>query len=322
EPFPLMGSRASIAFEGNMAQVQNNQLRYIGEGAGVNGVLIEESATNLLPSAPGLALETPYTSGTLNGTYTLKVYAGSGTVTLSGGASGTVTPGNHITFTVSNATVTFTPSGGTPAYLMLVMKAYPLSWMPGGTTRQADQLYIPVEEVKKFINLNEGCIEVLHTPTLATKQSPGYLFLMQELYNKNRLDISTNNGSFQHISANNDNVLGDAYATNKTIIENVLTSLDINYTKNILSHLINGNLNGMGVSNSPKLPEKHNSMMLGFQCSGFLHHVIFSEPRTVEDRVNRQRFAQANGYYQIDDKVQAFIPLESGLVGYRRTGSL
>jgi hypothetical protein len=120
----------------------------------VRGVLVEEATTNLLTSNASLSIvnAAPYTTGTLNGTYTFS--CGTGSITLSGGATGTVTPTAPQKKTISSATVTLTPFS-TSTFNQIEQKNYNTSFTLGGTTRGATSLYLP----GSIFNPTEGTIE-------------------------------------------------------------------------------------------------------------------------------------------------------------------
>jgi len=147
-------TRNSIAYKSDGSQVAVNVPRFEAGKFG-QGIMIEEGTTNLFPTNLALSFSSAWTRGALNGTYTVSIKSGTGSLVLSGGASGTVNVGSSLTFTVSKATVTFTPSGGTPAYCQLEQKAYATSWTVG--TRRPEELVIPTAGV---IKQNEGSIEV------------------------------------------------------------------------------------------------------------------------------------------------------------------
>jgi hypothetical protein len=134
---PLAFARAGVAYDPYGNTVIANQPRF-NNIAGKSGILIEESTTNLFTSVISQNLTSNYTTGTLNGTYTFS--CGTGSYVLSGGATDTVTPSTPQTKTISNATVTVT---GTSTLNQLEFKAYPTSWVLGGTTRNAETLTIP-----------------------------------------------------------------------------------------------------------------------------------------------------------------------------------
>lgn len=146
QPVELTFTRGSVAYDSWGRPYPVNEPRFehkIYEGGvsrTVNGILIEEAHTNILTAGASQSLDAPYTTGTLNGTYTFSCATGS--ITLSGGATGTVTPSTPITATISSATVTLTPTG-TPTLNQITNTAYPLSWTLGGTSQSAEVLTAP-----------------------------------------------------------------------------------------------------------------------------------------------------------------------------------
>lgn len=107
----------------------------------VQGCGIFESRTNILPAAISQSMSEPYTTAALTGTYTFMVQ-GEGSITLSGGATGTISFNNSVTVTLSNATVTLTPTG-TVTLVQVINKAYTLPWGLGGVSIQAETLTAP-----------------------------------------------------------------------------------------------------------------------------------------------------------------------------------
>lgn len=320
EPFPVLFERGSVAYEGNLAQVQSHQSRHIGDRAGVNGLFVEESHTNLLPSNQALQLTNPYTTGVLNGTYTLDIKGPTGSITLSGGATGTVTAGNSLTFTVSNATVTLTPTGN-PEYNQLVNKAYPLSWVPGGTTKQADKCYIPSNELKKFYNPYDACIELIHNSPQNIGTTLPYVFA--------NTTPTLSNGILLYYQIQGGNLTltlwRNAILDRITLSSNNLKNLPVslNLYKDNKQTLFCEN-NEITVSHSGFIP--FNDFVFGNRLSDMaralnnhIKYFVFSEVRSKEDIERRQKFAEANGYFPVDDKVTAFLDLESGIRAYRRT---
>jgi|GEM_PF-3214627 RHS repeat-associated core domain len=152
--------RGSVAYMMDGTGVSQDTPRYEAGKFG-QGILIEESTTQLLPQARSLSFSSAWTSDTLDGTYTISIRAGTGKLTLSGGATGVVTVGNSLTFTVSSATVKFTPSGGTPQRCQLEQKSYATQWQQGASTsaktRAAETLYLPTEGI---FNQGNWAVEV------------------------------------------------------------------------------------------------------------------------------------------------------------------
>jgi len=325
EPFPLVFSRGSVAYEGNGSSLQTNQPSFIEGSKGVYGLGVYERYTNLLTSSLSQDFNTAWTSGTLNGTYTITIKSGGGSITLSGGATGTVTSGNSLTFTVTSSTVTFTPSGSC-LNTIIINKPYPLPWIIGGTTRQPDNCYIPKQEVQKFLDLNNASIETIqhNTPSFSNNTTTNFLMRHQGTGINNIFNIHKShlhNNRLRYILFNNAGA-NSIISGNKDLREGVnLVSMAWNPKRFV--GVQNKVLNGTPVNN-PNIPNFHFNIFLGANNilehnNGFIKSFIFSEYRSDAELIIRQKFAEANGYYPIDDKVTAFLDLESGLRGYRRT---
>ena len=156
DTIPVSFQRPGVAFDYRGREVPPHTPRFthLIDGELVNGVLIEEAHTNLLPANISHTLTEPHTTGTLNGTYTFQC-EGEGSYTLSGGATGEVSKDNPQTVTVSSATVTLTPT--TTSTMNQILKlAYPLSWVLGGVTQPAETLTIPSDT----LNLTGYTIEL------------------------------------------------------------------------------------------------------------------------------------------------------------------
>lgn len=103
------------------------------------GLRVEEATFNIFTSALSQSFTAPWTSAALTGAYTVSIRGPSGSLALSGGATGTVSAGQELTFTAAGATVTFTPTGN-PTYCQCENKSYATKWQIGGTARAADSL--------------------------------------------------------------------------------------------------------------------------------------------------------------------------------------
>jgi hypothetical protein len=171
-------TRNSVAYDYYGNPIPANTPRF-GFG-GIDGVLIEEPHTNLMPASESQSLSAPYTTGTLNGTYTFMIQ-GSGSITLSGGATGTVTLGNPVTATVSSETVTLTPTG-TATLVQILNLPYPLSWTLGGTTQAVETLTIP----SSIIKLDSFTIEAEIIPFVKTD---GYILSSEVAWDTNRISL-------------------------------------------------------------------------------------------------------------------------------------
>lgn len=133
---------------------QINQPRYIRSPFGF-ALMVEEGTTNLIPSTLAWELTTSWTSPSLSGTYTLSVRDGMGAVQVSGGYNGLVQPGTFVTFSLTNATITLTPVGGTPRLVQLEAKSYPTSFIDG--VREPEVVKISTEG---FVSAAQGTIDV------------------------------------------------------------------------------------------------------------------------------------------------------------------
>lgn len=130
-------------------------------------MMVEESQTNLFPVAYSRQFTSNWTSGTLNGTYTIKIYGSVGSLDLSGGYTGSVAAGETLTFAVSSATVTFTPTDD-PVYCSLVLKSYITSWAE--SVRAAESLTLPTAG----LSVSEGTIEgIVEITDLSKRQGSG-----------------------------------------------------------------------------------------------------------------------------------------------------
>jgi hypothetical protein len=140
-PPPASFTRTSAAYDSLARLVRAGRAR-IERIAGMWGCMVEEGSTNLFTAALAQSFTEPWTSGVINGSHTVSIRAGSGSLTLSGGATGTVNAGSSLTFSVTSATVIFTPTG-TPERCQLEAKPYATTWQLPGTARAAETLTFP-----------------------------------------------------------------------------------------------------------------------------------------------------------------------------------
>lgn len=125
-----------------------------------SAIFVEEGTSNLFSSAESQSLAAPTAKSLGAGTYTVSVKAGTGSIALSGGPTGTATLGTARTFTLGSTTsVTFTPTG-TVSRCQLEAKGYDTSWHIGGGTRNAETLTMP----SAAINPDEGTVEFWFNP--------------------------------------------------------------------------------------------------------------------------------------------------------------
>ena len=189
---PLTFTRASVAYDynGDEVPVDTPRFTHLINGELVHGCLVEEAHTNLLTAdvSQTLTTESPYTTETLNGTYTFSCRTGS--YELSGGATGKVTPTTPQTKTITSATVTLT---GDATYNQITATAYPLSWTLGGTTMAKEELTAPA-----VMNNTTGTIEceILANNIIKTDGLNNYFIDTADGDGNNRitiLDDSSNN---------------------------------------------------------------------------------------------------------------------------------
>lgn len=134
------------------------------------GLLIEESATNLLLNSTTLSTQNITTTAV---SHTLSFY-GSGTVTLSGTHSATVNGAGAFptrttsTFTPTAGTLTVTVTG-TVQYAQIEAKAFATSWIPttGSTVlRNADEAYITGADFTNRFTQDTGTLFFQGEPTM------------------------------------------------------------------------------------------------------------------------------------------------------------
>lgn len=131
-----------------------NEPRYIRGRFGY-ALIVEEGTTNLIPSAHAFEFKTEWTSPTLDGTYTLSVRDGTGRIQISGAYTGTVSPGEYVTFNVTSGTITLTPEDGIPKLVQLEAKPYPTSFIDGTRANESASI-----NTKDFVNPDEGTIDI------------------------------------------------------------------------------------------------------------------------------------------------------------------
>lgn len=106
--------------------------RYVSGKSG-QAIFIEESTTNILTAADSQSIATSVTCTTTAIAHTVSCKTGS--ITLSGTMTGTVTPGSPVTATATAGTLTLT---GTATNIQVEAKGYKTTWTLGGTTRAVD----------------------------------------------------------------------------------------------------------------------------------------------------------------------------------------
>lgn len=104
-----------------------------------SGLHMEEAATNIFSETESQGLTGPTTKSLAAGSYTVAVNQGGGSITISGGATGTATLGSPVTFALASTTdVTFTPAG-TVSKCQLEAKKYATTWQIGDTPRYSER---------------------------------------------------------------------------------------------------------------------------------------------------------------------------------------
>lgn len=302
-------TRASVAYDyyGNSVPVNTPRFGF----GGVDGVLIEEAHTNLMPATESQTLSTPYTTETLNGTYTFQIQ-GSGSIELSGGATGTVTQSTPITATVSSATVTLTPTG-TATLTQIIQLAYPLSWTLGGTTQATETLTVP----SSVLDLSQGTIECEVYVNSTFLMGTHSIMDMRKSDGNQRILIRqfTNNWDFMTRDASNSSEI--TYSQTNTPANNWY-DVAMGYGS-ILTAYINGNSVGTPIS-SPKLPTEYNTLYIGKIFDGtnsldtIVRNVTISKVKRSDADITNRAFEES---FKVDRNVSLVFPLKNDLRAYR-----
>lgn len=376
EPFPIVFSRGSVAYEGNGASLGVNQPSFIEGTKGVYGLGVYESYTNLLTAQQStgeggiifgsrVTQNTPrkgtvhtngssvihtITNGSPNSPYTFQIrgiittsqvkeinidiesyenttwkaiitktiQSNNGITIIDEVVSGI----SHVNANTIHARIRL-PTGEVGDTLewiggQLINKPYPLPWILGGTTRQPEQCSIPAREVKKFLKLDSGCIEGLIRVNSALKNASNRTILFTQK-NDNLLEIlrtSDNKWSLKTTDKDNNPTNTDL---NDTTTQDNLIPFTAEYGKRgrIIINEVSSTLTDLSLLSDIGdlfIGGRSDSQHTNTNIRG----LVFNLHRPLEEMIRRQKFAIANGYYPIDDKVTAFIDLESGLRGYRR----
>lgn len=201
----------------------------------------------------------------------------------------------------------------------LINNSYPLPWILGGTTRQPESCYIPITDVKKFLNKDEMSIEfLLNIP--AGWQDIG---VNQRILNcgsgNNFLRVYKDlTGKYISMITRSDTE-ANSFATYPQTIPLGNMPISLNYDKTTQRLLV---LNTTNTAPKRQFEILGNidigHVSNGQQLNTFIKSLVFSKLRNDNELFSRQKFAKENGYFPIDDKVLAFIPLESDLKAYRR----
>lgn len=314
---PITFTRLGVAYDGLFNPIPDGQPRFNWGSLG-QGLMIEEGTTNLIPANLSQSFNSVWTSGTLNGTYTVSINSG-GSLVLSGGATGTCASGGTLTFTVSNATVTFTPTG-VPTHSQLENKTYPTSWHIGEGTRYPEICYLGPSNL---INLTQGLIEVEFITSAAllntTINYRTLLFLMNtDGNNEIALEHSAGGATAWVVLTK-----GTGSSSSQTKIgigtKNTITRLTCAYDQSNLSIIQNG-AESTPIAN-PNLPTDYsgyltlgNRINLDRPGSCIIRKVHISNAKRT-DRVSRN----ANGISTKDKNTSFYIDFTSGynMVGKR-----
>ena len=303
---PATFTRNSVAYNDDGTQVAANEPRFAEVEAGNKGVLIEEGTTNIIPSASALSLSSPWTSGTLNGTYTLSVRGGSGTVDISGGYTGSVAVGSSVTFTVSSATITLSPNGGMPEFVQLEQKPYATSFIDG--TRSSETLTLPTSGV---LFADEGTVEVevYVDERIKTRAESVAFFDTRDSNNNNVLCLGRTGTANQwtfHILDSNANVFRADYISDITI---GLHTFAGRWKKDVVELFIDGTKVASVVRSSLDLTF---ASIVNIGSLGNINHV-----NKEISNIRISRIARPDteiGTFEVDEHTTAYMDFEGNLV--------
>lgn len=266
----------------------------------VNGIGIYEAHTNILPAETSQSLNGAYTTPALTGTYTFQV-EGSGSVVLSGGATGTVSFGNHVTATLSGQTVTLT---GTATMIQILNKAYPLPWGLGGVTVPAETLLVSSD----VLNLSEGTIELEAYMSDAFKGKLSYLMSCEN--GSDYLRAYSSAGIYLRTG----NISGSTSLVRPT--PSGIAKIQFSFNNSYLDHFVN-----LDHVNSPN-PYLHSSKganvifgrATGQEPSTIIKNVVFSNNKRTESKITERYYRDGFG---VDKQVTLVVPLTHDLRAYR-----
>jgi len=311
---PITFLRNSIAYDQKFNQVPANTPRFWTID-GNTGLMIESSTTNLFPAALSQNFNQAWTSGNLNGTYVVSLKGSSGSLTLSGGASGTVTAGNSLVITVTNSTVTFTPSNS-PTMCQLENKKYPTSWTLGGTTRAAETLTFDTSG----LNLSEGTVELefIINDSFKDATAPSHrIFYTGVTSNTNIFSLRNTAGSFGAATSNNLSA-ATSVVINSSTLNNGIHKASMGWKSTILDLTVDGAIAGAPKTNPPLPTVKSDKIYIGSDASGAQQAdtIIKTVCLSNKYRIIAERSARSQlNTYPIDKAVTAYISLESNIQG-------
>lgn len=323
ERVPLTFTRASVAYDyqGNSVPVNTPRFEHLIGGNIERGVLIEEAHTNLLTAgaSQSIANASPYTTGTLNGTYTFQC-EGTGSYVLSGGATGTVSKDNPVTANVSSATVTLTPIT-TSTLNQIIKLAYPLSWTLGGTTQAIETLTVP----DSVLNIINGTIEIeAYIPS--THKASGYdwdIFShyqgVSTSYNNIRVYHSGTAQKVRIMTRDNSGNLSytDGFADNT--ITTGWNDFTARYNSASIIITKNGDTAGQSTETTVKMPSAKGFVWIGsyiklYTFNSLIKNVVISKSKRSDTEVLARSNTPGFG---ADREVTLFAPLTHNLQAYK-----
>ncbi|OPX60573.1 MAG: hypothetical protein A4E25_00341 [Methanobacterium sp. PtaB.Bin024] len=323
---PLTFTRASVAYDKYGNSVPVNTPRFGIAGGPNDGVLIEEKHTNLLTAdvSQALTTESPYTTGTLNGTYTFSCMTGS--YELSGGATGTVTPTSPQTKTITSATVTLT---GTATFNQCTNTRYPLSWTLGGTTMEAESLTAP-SSVLDIVGdgTGQGTIECEAYIPSTHKPIGAIGYNWNILSHQAGISSSYNNIRFYHSGsarkvrlltsdASGNISYADGFADDN--IETGWNDFAGRYSPSSIIITKNGDTSGQSVQTTVKMPTEKGTLYIGsygliHQFNGIIRNVTISRRKRSDGEITNRYYRDGFG---VDKEVTLIAPLKNNLNAYR-----
>lgn len=306
--------RSSVAYDGFGNQVAVNVPRY---NFPFNGLMLEEATTNILPESQSLSLSEAYTTGSINGSYTFSIQGTSGSITLSGGATGTVTPGTPVTATVSNATVTLTPTG-TCTSVQVENKAYQTTWQIGGTPRTISYMTIP----NTVLNLSEGTIEaeLYMTPSLYAGSGGNTLFRHDSDGAHDRINLYRSTHNWGIVLTSHTGSAASIETADSTTTGNIV-KITGRWKSDAITITVNGITATQGSTAPSGVPSVAGTAYLGSRnttqyslSSNIRDFVISKTYRTDAEVAARAKNPQG---FPIDNNVTYALPLRNNLKAYR-----
>jgi hypothetical protein len=279
-----------------------------------DGVLIEEAHTNLLTAdvSQALTTESPYTTGTLDGTYTFSCMTGS--YELSGGATGTVTPTTPQTKTITSATVTLT---GTATFNQCTKTGYPLSWTLGGTTMAAETLTVN----SSVYDLTSGTIELeaLANDIIKTDGINNYLLSTADGDGNNQISLLDDSSNNLTITTKASDAATSVSYADSNLTSNTMFKVAAPYKSDKLKLFKDGSSVGTPLT-SANLPTTKQTIYLGskydgtLQANTLIRNVVISTIKRTDEDVT----ARAESELPVADEHCTMIyPLTKDLSAYR-----